>query len=464
MSQFLWIEDFENNPQAATENVFGSILQNAKIPETKEAIKAFLKSPKYRVLIELTFWDGWQFIHEPQQLSQVDYILLDIDLDVLGDDDEEDDRLLDILKLYEYQPSEDKGQDTQSYIAATQNLKKVAGYQLYVELVMKLGFPAEHILFCSNHGNEMRKIQEAFTTAKMQLPQIISKKEKTALADWITDKRDNAYMVLRRGIIEGCQRISSLIEEHPEFIQFGEFVKQENGVAVREVTVKDMQAYLETLQNGLPLREPEDKPQFYKLFLRTLTHEWDSADPRLQKEDKVNFTFGWIMKHARNWATHTTVLDDLAAQDVAFLFVVAMRAMFKLGTAPQAYESYLLSLFEENPDLEIKKIPLAATYSRVKRTLLKEKRTADALYFDQMLKNMVNHNIEYDYVTGLFQIFWHGLAPARLATDRQGRVSHEGVIFVYKYSFDISHGFGQADKKGFLFKLARRIYNRSFVI
>jgi hypothetical protein len=463
MSQFLWIEDFENNPKAATESVFGSILQNAKIPNTKEAIKVLLKSPKYRVLIELTFWDGWQFIHEPQQLSQVDYIFLDIDLDVLGDDDEEDARLLEILKLYEYQPSEDKRQDTQSYIAATQNLKKVAGYQLYVELVMKLGFPAEHILFCSNHGKEMRKIQEAFTTAKMQLPQILSKKEQTALADWITDKRGNAYMVLRRGIIEGCQRISSLIEEHLEFIQFGEFVKQENGVAVREVTVKDMQAYLKTLENGLPLREPQDKPPFYKLFLRTLTHEWDSADPMLQKEDKVTKTFGWIMKHARNWTTHSTVLDNLAAQDVAFLFVVAMRAMFNLGTAPQPYETYLLSLFEENPDLEIKKIPLAATYSQVKRTVLKEKRAADALYFDHMLKNMVNNHIEYDYVTGLFQIFWHGLAPVRLATYRQGRVSHEGVIFANKYSFDTSHGFGQADKKGFLFKLARSIYNRSFL-
>jgi len=28
MSQFLWIEDFENNPKAATESVFGSILHD----------------------------------------------------------------------------------------------------------------------------------------------------------------------------------------------------------------------------------------------------------------------------------------------------------------------------------------------------------------------------------------------------------------------------------------------------
>jgi hypothetical protein len=56
MSQFLWIEDFENNPKATTENVFKSILHDAKIPNTKEEIKAFLEKPNYRVLTELTLF------------------------------------------------------------------------------------------------------------------------------------------------------------------------------------------------------------------------------------------------------------------------------------------------------------------------------------------------------------------------------------------------------------------------
>ncbi|MEN8219200.1 MAG: hypothetical protein ABFS56_23120 [Pseudomonadota bacterium] len=460
MSQFLWIEDFDKNPKTTTESVFGIILHNAKIPNTLDAIKDFLKGPKYRVLVEFTFWDGWLFIHNPKLLSQVDYIILDIDLNVLEDDEGEDDRLLEILKRYGYQPSDDKGQDTRSYTSATNELKKVAGYQLYVELVMKLGFPEDHILFCSNHGEEMQKIQKAFTTAKMQLPQILTKNEKAAAARWISERRKNAYAVLRRGIIEACQRISSLIENHPEFIQFGDFLIEPNGTTVRDVTVKDMQEYLETLQNLLPLRQPQELPRFYKLLVRTLTHEWDSAAPKLQIDDKVNFTFGWIMKNARNWSTHTTVLDELGAQDVAFLFIVAMRAMFKLGTAPQAYETYLLTLFEEIPNLDVKKIPLAATYSKLKSKLLRE-RADDALYFGLMLNNLIKKTTDFDYVTGLFQIFWHGLAPARLATYRQGRVSNEGVIFANKYTFDIYHDFGKAEK-GFLFKFARSIYKRSF--
>jgi hypothetical protein len=459
MSQFLWIEDFEKNPPQTTQSVFGVLLQDAKIPNTAEEIKIFLS--KYRVLLEFNFLDGWQFIHNPQKLSKIDYIILDIDLVVKGETEDVDNCLPAILELYGYQANHSDAEQKQfSRRNAMAELKKVAGYQLYVELVMKLGFPEEHILFCSNHGEEMRKIQNAFTTAKMQLPQILTKNEKAAAARWISERRKNAYAVLRRGIIEGCQRISSLIENHPEFIQFGDFIIDPNGTAVRDVTVKDMQEYLETLQNLLPLRQPQELPRFYKLVVRTLTHEWDSADPKLQIDDKVNFTFGWIMKNARNWSTHTTVLDELGAQDVAFLFIVAMRAMFKLGTAPQAYETYLLTLFEEIPILDVKKIPLAATYSKLKSKLLRE-RADDARNEGIMLNNLVKNTTDFDYVTGLFQIFWHGLAPARLATYRQGRVSNEGVIFANKYTFDIYHDFGKAEK-GFLFKFARSIYKRSF--
>lgn len=467
MSQFLWVEDFENNPQATTESVFGSILPDAKIPDTKEEIKKFLKKDsKYRVLVELTFWDAWQFIHNSQQLSQVDYILLDIDLNVRdNDDDDKEEGLLEILnKYYNYHPCENGEQDTKNYDQATKELKKIAGYQLYVALVTDLGFPKEHILFCSNHGEEMKTIRKAFDTAKMELPKIFSKKDKAELSDWIIQKRENEYMVLRRGIIEGCQRISLQIAKHPEFIQFYEFIKP--GTAVREITPKDMQEYLATLQKLLPLREPQDKQQFYKLFLRTLTHEWDSADPKLQQDDKVKLTFGWILKNARNWSTHTTVLDNLQPAEVAFLFMVAMRAMFKLEPISQPYEDYLLTLFggKEVPELDTRKIPLAKTYSEIKQIVIKEKLVDDTTDFHTMLNGMVNKNVAYNhYVTGLFQMFWHGIFPTsheRLKSNiyPMGNKAHLETKSVY--TFDGSYNFG--DKKDFLYKFARCIYKKSF--
>ncbi|OQY54222.1 MAG: hypothetical protein DRR08_19340 [Candidatus Parabeggiatoa sp. nov. 2] len=92
----------------------------------------------------------------------------------------------------------------------------------------------------------------------------------------------------------------------------------------------------------------------------------------------------------------------------------------------------------------LKKVPLAASYSKVKRLLLKEERAADALHFNTMLNNMVNHQIHYDYVTGLFQIFWHGLAPvsSRLTKSNvypRGEKASSEINYVY--TFDTSHDF-----------------------
>jgi hypothetical protein len=463
MSQFLWIEDFENSPLDTTRSVFGGPLSLTKIPDTKEEVKNLLE--KHRVLVELTFLEAWQFIHNPQKLLQVDYIILDIDLIVQGEIDDEKGELPAILELYGYQHHQDSENRRRSYKTATNALKKVAGYQLYVELVINLGFPQDHIRFCSNHGEEMKNIQAAFITAKMQLPQILTKNQTKEIAEWITGRRGNIYAVLRRGIIEGCVRISQLLANHPEFIQFGEFIKTDsNGSPIWKVTVKDMQEYLETLQNLLPLREPEpiDKSRCFRTFIRTLVHDWDAAEPK-QGSDKVNSTFGWIMKNARNWSAHSEVLEEMKEPDVAFLFIVAMRAMFKLVTATQRYESLLLSLFNKKITvLDVNQIPLGITYSKVKNTLLKY-RAEDALYFNAMLNNMQNHKppVPFDYVTGLFQMFWHSLSPVKVETYRQGgKVTNQSVIFARKYSFDL-HDYGKADN-GFLFELARSIYQRSF--
>lgn len=476
MSQFLWIEDFENSPQDTTRNVFGGPLSLAKIPDTKEEVKNLLE--KHRVWVELTFLEAWQFIHNPQKLLQVDYIILDIDLIVQGEIDDENGELLAILKLYGYQHHQDSENNRRSYKTASNALKKVAGYQLYVELVMNLGFPQDHILFCSNHGEELKNIQAAFITAKMQLPQILTKNQTKEIAEWITVRRSHAYAVLRRGIIEGCIRISQLIANHPEFIQFGEFIKTDNGSPIREVTVKDMQEYLESLQNFLPLRQPDNPQRLYKLFIRNLAHEWDAAYPdnlpRCDKGDKdchqirnVKYTFGGIMKNARNWAAHTTQLDNLSALEVAFFFIVAMRAMFKLSDILERNESLLLELFDKIDPGAMQKIigtspmntqlPLSRTYLAVKNQIF-QSNTADALYFHQLLNNLVNNQVEFDYVTGLFQMFWHGLSPVRLYERGTTIDKNQNVVFTYSFWLN---DYGKA-KNSFLFELARSIYQRSF--
>jgi hypothetical protein len=490
MSHFLWVEDFAGTTlRDTTVNVFGELLQNQKIPDTKKEVKKLLR--EQGVFVELSFLGGLDFIRDPQKLFQVDYIILDIWLDVkIKSDKDENNWLPQILQeYYGYEPQpNDEAASEKSLTEAKKKLLNLAGYQLYVELVMEHGFPKDHILFCSDHADQQKSIQAHFKQAKVELPLLLSKDDKTQVQTWVRKRRENHYShysVLRRGIINGCQHIQSLLENQKEAaIQFDEFVETNNNSQQQTISVQDMLDYLETLQNILPLRQPNNPQRLYKLFIRSLAHEWDNAYhpnnlPKCDQDDKdcfqarrIKSTFGWIMKHARNWAAHTTVFDQLAAQEVAFLFMVAMRAMFKLTSTTEKYESMLFNLFSaektESIDGDKVRIFLAETYSDLKNKIVDNKSVKDAFYFSEMLNNLQNGTVPHNYKKGLFQMFWHGLSPVRLHKKRNKDGTLGDASFVpsgtnmvrTNYIFP-HHDYGKAEN-GFLFELARSIYKRSF--
>jgi hypothetical protein len=170
MSHFLWVEDFAGPTlRDTTVNVFGELLQNKDIPDTKKEVKELLR--KQGVFVELSFLGGLDFIRHSQRRSQVDYIILDIWLDVkIRGDKDENNWLPQILQeYYGYEPQSDNNEaDEKALNEAKKKLLEVAGYQLYVELVMEHGFPKEHILFCSDHGPEQKSIQALFKQAKIE--------------------------------------------------------------------------------------------------------------------------------------------------------------------------------------------------------------------------------------------------------------------------------------------------------
>lgn len=226
------------------------------------------------------------------------------------------------------------------------------------------------------------------------------------------------------------------------------------------------------------MRQPDNPQRLYKLFVRNLAHEWEAAYPenlpKCDKGDKecfqarsVKYTFGVIMKYARNWVTHTTVLNKLSVQEVAFLFIVAMRTTFKLSQSTEAYEDILLNLFDktESEVMQIQigttpmntQLPLSRTYLAVKNKIF-QSNTGDALHFNTMLNNMLNNQVDFDYITGLFQMFWHGLSPVRLYERGTSIDNNQNVVF--KYSFWLND-YGKT-RDEFLFELVRSIYQRSF--
>jgi len=465
MSQFLWVEDFEENHsvKSHTDFVFGELLQDIESeqrPTDKEKMRFLLE--ELGVFLELTFADGLEFIYDPKNLLKVDYVILDVQLAIAESADEDYEHLPSILEYYE------KEEEPRT------ELKMVAGYQLYIELIINLGFPKEHILLCSNHANHLQSLADAFDKAKMRLPKIPTKEDtdKNFVRQWVRERRENPYYVLRRGILNGCQYVQALLKEQPEAaIQFDEFVKTDNNSPPRTISVPEMLDYLESLQNILPLRHPDHPQRLYKLFVRSLAFEWDVAQPYLvgRNQDGQLQAFGWIMKNVRNWAVHKNLFENLTEKEVAFLFLIDMRAMFQLEiTETKFFEKALLSLFDSplSQDemlsiIKYKNLNLAKSYSSLKWKGRDDK--DDVVTFVGMLNNLVNRDkISQDEIShSLFQMFWHGLSRARVnnvttSTERHGKIENAGIW----YTFQI-HDYGSAHPNSFLFQLARHIYSES---
>ncbi len=475
MSCFLWVEDFEGgNYKATTDSVFGEML-NPPIPDEKEDLRQYLE--QQGITLKFNFLEALHFIRDPQKLTQVDCIILDIDLPVKTPETTEDEKKLlpDVLKLYGYQVSKNEEEDEASSISAQQKLKQKAGYQLYVELIFKQSFPKNHIFICSNHGENLKSILAAFEQAKMEIPEIVEKNDKKC-ADWVKEWKNKSYHNLRRGIIEGCQSLKKELKKLSDDKKNPQFTEYQKSTFEPSV----IEDYLEMLERFLPLREPhpEEKKHQLKLFARTLVHLWETkATPhnlnRLKLKNELwrtLSTLGWIMKSARNLMAHGSLLDQLDEQDVAFLFLINMRAMFDLGEQSQSYEKILLRIFHSEPFLNdsILESELANSYYTVKDLVKKTEKTSDSLHFNGLVKNLAEApklKGNPDFIRFLYQIFWHGLSGIRMELVSKKEIE---VIATYKFNMKSpifepsSFESSSYSEMPFLNVFAHHFYHKSF--
>jgi hypothetical protein len=452
MSYFLWIEDFENSPEITTSEIFGSILDKSKFVENKKELKTNLKPQG--IFIELSFQDGLKFIRE--NLEKVDYIILDIDLLAYSKGDKINADVLKLLSTFQdYQQIEDESEDEALRAKKCNELKAIAGFYLYTELVVEQGFPKQHILFCSNHGENTKTIQTAFKMAKIELPTIYKKSDKE-VQEWVKHRHENPYSCLRRGIIEGCQNISKNLSK--DKLSFNNFINESK----KQVKLEDMRDYLGVLENFLPLREPNstDKAVLYKLFIRTLTHEWETTEPK-----EIN-GLAWIMKNTRNWITHNSILfNSVDEQMVGYLFMLNMRIMFNFNQAKQPHEAIIFNLFsgedltqevfEEQNKNKLITLKIKKVYCDLQNKVSSDKNIHDAFRFYALANNVQNSNSELKNNQALFskllyQMFWLINAYPRVEV-RMGKVDITFEEFDYR------------NKAPYLFELARHIYNRSFL-
>jgi hypothetical protein len=340
-----------------------------------------------------------------------------------------------------------------------------AGFYIFNDLV-RLGFPAEKMCFMTGEKNSFSDFKKQCDA--IYIPEVVGFEKSDAeygkFRQWIKE-RESDYAILRRGIIEGCRYLKPLKES----LRFDKFSKDNNKPAFL-----DVHGYLDVLGNFLPLREPVNKAALYKLFIRTLAHEWEeSVKPKKIDLDQTTFAFSWVMKMTRNWMAHnsTAIFTNLTEQDVAYLFICNMRAIFDLGNETKDYEKNLFLLFNKSEESEAfkeselvvkeKRIPLVKHY---------------VSFFNEKTKSITVHNILNDlqndkakvkakgddfFITGLYHSFWFLTSEhddkKDKAEENNRNPNQVDISRYYKFYF-----FDYAQSE-FLLKFSSHIYNRSFL-
>jgi CheY-like chemotaxis protein len=207
-----------------------------------------------------------------------------------------------------------------------------------------------------NNPNTYNRFCEAYQRCRIEPPIAIIKNDSKYLHSWLEHHERNDYLVLRRGIVDGCDFLKAHIEKDEANIQIREFIKlHQDKKPTIEMPTTDIVNYLDALIQILPCRQPSDELALnikYRLFLRTLVHEWEeNIDPNKMYKYKDIHSFAWLSKMTRNWTSHANLLEPLNPQILAFLFMANMRAMFKLPKEIKSYEKTLLYCISTSPEI-----------------------------------------------------------------------------------------------------------------
>ena len=341
-----------------------------------------------------------------------------------------------------------------------------AGFYIFNDLV-HLGFPAEKMCFMTGEKNSFSGFKKQCDD--IYIPEVVgfekSDPEYVKLRQWIKE-RESDYAILRRGVIEGCRYLKALKES----LRFDKFSKDD-----KKPAFLDADDYLDVLENFLPLREPSNKAALYKLFIRTLAHEWEeSVEPKRIDDNQITLAFSWIMKMTRNWITHnsTAIFNNLNEHDVAYLFICNMRAIFDLGNEAKGYEKNLFLLFNKSEESEAfkqselivkeKRIPLVKHYVSYfnEKTKTKGIQVHNILHDLQNDKGKLKAKGDDFFITGLYHSFWFLTSEhdekKDIALENNRNPNQVYISKHYTFSF-----FDYAQPE-FLLKFASHIYNRSF--
>jgi len=209
---------------------------------------------------------------------------------------------------------------------------------------MKHSFPRDRIIFCSNHGSYLDLIKDSFIGAKIDAPVIYEKRD-CYVTEWVGERTKNAYSTLRRWIILYCNELITQVNWNKTHFRLSGM----KGVDSRKLPKEKALLLLDLLQRVLPSNvdclNEDDHRLALRLFVRTLTQDFDKVKYRNMDYNNIcDISLATVL----NEASHDSeALWEIDEGDVSFLFLVAMRMLFKLPNKLSEYELTLIDLIGE---------------------------------------------------------------------------------------------------------------------
>jgi hypothetical protein len=345
---------------------------------------------------------------------------------------------------------------------------KKAGFHIYHQLI-KNGFSDENIAFFTGEENSLRDFSRYCGEILIEKPRFTFEKKATdfqRLRKWLSTKASTEELILRRGIIEGCRYIRDTVSK----IDTG---KLESSLLFFKTTTLTVDTdpemfkaevidYLTKLESFFLWYREHQKSYLLFSFVRELAEKWDISSGYFSKdkeqplfqsklEDNFHRTSQAQMKRLRNWSVHGLLTYELSERDVAFFFIIAMRAWIKFDLEqPLHYEKLLLPLFsasvrfsesEIERNLEQSYFDLRGFFADVMRSFrdIPDPIITDN-YFLSLVKalgevperiqgrgsDVVKRKIRQISMTLFYQSYWHGLFPLWLKGNSYGNLQTVG--------------------------------------
>jgi hypothetical protein len=451
MSSFLWVEDFEGGQyREFAYKVFGNALGLTANDffDNEIELKSFLDSKQIYLATNLA--EGIEFINDEANLKKVDFVVLDIDLALMGTDISHDEVLIKPLLERWYNYSTTDANEEQSFNRACDELKRVAGYHLYIDLVVNRRFPRDRVLFCSNHGGYLKAIQESFSGARIEPPTVLTKADPN-LNDSVAVFYSDEYAKLRRIIISICDELVGALRFGQAEFALPKYLNNTD----KNLKDSDGAYLLSVLPLLLPpyLKGSGDISVIYRQFVRAITQEFDKVNykdsPHKQKHPYIR-----VLHSIRNWTSHDSkALNNLSEGDVAFIFSLFVEIGFL--TKSKLLEGLESRLFEclgayveiDRNELKEKIIVSFEDVAQRGNSLPNELRSDfdQTPHFSQRVNMLIQNAclINGEHRKFIYRIFWHNI----VYIDEYGNISQQSIYL---------------DKNKYLNELTRRLYLESF--